>query len=125
MLRIYGESNGVGWRQGEVVGAQIVNVPMALPLRHADQAFLTFIASLAGIFLGVFLTLNLMLGWLIIRPVRRLSQAADRISTGDFSEPEFADGGRDEVSMLGASFNRMRRSLEKAMQMIHADPHQP
>lgn len=122
MLRVYGEANGFGWHQGEVVGAQIVNVPMAVPLQHADRTFITFMASLGGIFLGVFLALNLMLGWLIIRPVRRLSQAADRISTGDFTEPEFAEGGRDEVSMLGASFNRMRRSLEKAMQMIHADP---
>jgi protein-histidine pros-kinase len=53
--------------------------------------------------------------------VRRLSQAADRISTGDFSEPEFREQGRDEIAVLGTSFNRMRRSLEKAMQMLHAD----
>lgn len=123
MLRVYGESNGFGWRQGEIVGAQIVTVPMAVPLRHAEQAFTAFIASLALVFLVVFLVLNLMLGWLIIRPVRRLARVADRVSTGDFSEPEFPDGGHDEVYLLGSSFNRMRRSLEKAMQMIHADPY--
>ncbi len=125
MLKVYGDANGFGWHQGEVVGAQIVNVPMAVPLAHADRAFTAFMVSLTGVFGVVFVTLNLMLGWLILRPVRRLSRAADRISTGDFSEPEFAEGGRDEVSLLGASFNRMRRSLEKAMQMIHADPHLP
>jgi HAMP domain-containing protein len=47
-----------------------------------------------------------------------MSMAADRISTGDFDVPEFSDKGKDEVSVLGSSFNRMRRSLEKAMQMI-------
>lgn len=123
MLKIYGEANGFGWRQGEIVGAQIVNVPMTVPLRHADQVFSTFMISLAGVFTAVFFALNLMLGWLIIRPIRRMSRTADRISTGDFSEPEFAETGQDEVSLLGASFNRMRRSLERAMQMIHADPH--
>ena len=46
------------------------------------------------------------------------SQSADKISTGDFEEPEFNDKGKDEVAVLGSSFNRMRRSLEKAMQMI-------
>jgi len=125
MLKIYGEANGFGWHQGEVVGAQIVNVPMTVPLRHADQVFTTFMISLAGVFATVFVALNLMLGWLIVRPIRRMSHTADRISTGDFSEPEFAESSRDEVSLLGASFNRMRRSLERAMQMINADPHLP
>lgn len=125
MLKVYGDANGFGWHQGEVVGAQIVNVPMAVPLAHADRTFTTFMVSLTAVFGVVFLTLNLMLGWLILQPIRRLSRAADRISTGDFSEPEFAESGRNEISLLGASFNRMRRSLEKAMQMIHADPHLP
>lgn len=62
--------------------------------------------------------LNLMLSWLIIRPIHQLSQAADRISTGDFQEPEFVEKGKDEVAVLGSSFNRMRRSLERPMQMI-------
>jgi len=59
-----------------------------------------------------------MLSMLVVRPIKRMSDAADKISTGDFSEPEFADSGRDEMSVLSSSFNRMRRSLEKAMQMI-------
>jgi protein-histidine pros-kinase len=50
--------------------------------------------------------------------VTRLSAAADKVSTGDFEQPEFAEKGGDEVAVLASSFNRMRRSLEKAMQMI-------
>jgi len=64
--------------------------------------------------------LNLMLSWMIIQPIRRMSQAADKVSTGDFAIEEFAEAGKDEISILGASFNRMRRSLQKAMQMIDA-----
>jgi methyl-accepting chemotaxis protein len=118
MLKIYGEANGFGWKHNEIVGAQVVTVPMEVPLRNAERAFTTFMASLAAVFLAVFIVLNIMLSWLIVRPIRRMSDDADKISTGDFGVPEFQEKGKDEVAILGSSFNRMRRSLEKAMQMI-------
>lgn len=118
MLKIYGEANGFGWKHNEIVGAQVVTVPMDVPLAKADRAFKTFMLSLAGVFLSVFIVLNIMLSWLIVRPIRQMSEAADKISTGDFGVAEFQEKGKDEVSVLGSSFNRMRRSLEKAMQMI-------
>jgi HAMP domain-containing protein len=40
------------------------------------------------------------------------------MSTGDLEIPEFSESGRDEVALLGKSFNRMRRSLEKAISLI-------
>ena len=118
MIKIYGEANGFGWKHNEIIGAQVVTVPREIPIRTAERTFTTFMASLAAVFVVVFVVLNLMLSWLIVRPIRRMSQAADKVSTGDFEVPEFADGGKDEVAVLGSSFNRMRRSLEKAMQMI-------
>ncbi|MBP6404440.1 MAG: DUF3365 domain-containing protein, partial [Ramlibacter sp.] len=118
MLKIYGEANGSGWKHNEIVGAQVVTVPMDVPLRNAERAFTTFMASLAGVFVVVFIVLNIMLSWLIVRPIRKMSQAADKISTGEFTVPEFNEKGKDEMAVLGSSFNRMRRSLEKAMQMI-------
>jgi protein-histidine pros-kinase len=118
MIKIYGEANGFGWKHNEIVGAQLVTVPMDVPLQKAERAFATFMASLAAVFVVVFIVLNVMLSWLIVRPIRRMSQSADRISTGDFEVPEFNEKGKDEVAVLGSSFNRMRRSLEKAMQMI-------
>src|SRR6185436_6261436 len=32
MVKIYGPNNGFGWKHMEVIGAQIVSVPMALPI---------------------------------------------------------------------------------------------
>jgi methyl-accepting chemotaxis protein len=118
MVKIYGDSNGFGWKHNEIVGAQLVSVPMEVPLLKAERAFTTFMASLAAVFVAVFIVLNIMLSWLIVRPIRKMSESADKISTGDFGEPEFKERGGDEVAVLGSSFNRMRRSLEKAMQMI-------
>ena len=118
MIKVYGNANGFGWKLNEVVGAQVVSVPMSVPLENANQAFRTFMVSLAGVFGAVFVVLNLMLSSLIIGPVSRMSAAADKISTGDFDQPEFPEEGKDEVAVLANAFNRMRRSLEKAMQMI-------
>jgi methyl-accepting chemotaxis protein len=118
MVKIYGDSNGFGWKHNEIVGAQLVSVPMEVPLLKAERAFTTFMGSLAAVFVAVFIVLNIMLSWLIVRPIRKMSESADKISTGDFGEPEFKEKGGDEVAVLGSSFNRMRRSLEKAMQMI-------
>jgi len=120
MLKLYGEANGFGWKLNEIVGAQVVSVPMSLPIHNANRAFQTFMILLAAVFAAVFLVLNLMLSWMIVRPIHRMSRAADRVSTGDFEIEEFSERGRDEIAVLGASFNRMRRSLQKAMQMIES-----
>lgn len=118
MIKMYGTANGFGWKHNEIIGAQVVTVPMDVPIQHARHAFVTFMSSLGVVFVVVFIVLNLMLSQLIIAPIRRISAAADGISNGDFSQPEFKESGKDEVATLSRSFNRMRRSLEKAMQMI-------
>lgn len=121
MLRVYGEANGFGWKHNEIVGAQVVTVPMDIAIASADRALKAFMVSLAGVFFVVFIVLNVMLSWLIIRPIRNMSLAANQVSTGNFDVPEFKEGGRDEVAVLGGAFNRMRRSLSKAMQMIDGE----
>jgi methyl-accepting chemotaxis protein len=117
MVKLYGDSNGFGWKHQEIVGAQVVSVPMALPIKNANDAFMTFMGSLAAIFVVTFVVLNVMLSVMIVRPIRRMSASADRISQGDFNVAEFGKGS-DEIAALGTSFNRMRRSLQKALKLI-------
>lgn len=118
MVKLYGENNGFGWKHQEIIGAQVVSVPTDVPIQNANRAFTTFMSSLAAIFAVTFVVLNIMLSFMIIRPISRMSAAADKISTGDFDVPEFMDKGKDEISTLGTSFNRMRRSLQKAMKLL-------
>jgi protein-histidine pros-kinase len=118
MTRIYGENNGFGWQHMEIIGAQVVSVPMALAQKNADKAFQAFMLSLGAIFAVAFVVLNLMLSFMIIRPIATMAADADRISTGDFEVKEFTAKGRDEIAALGTSFNRMRRSLQKALKLI-------
>jgi len=118
MVAHYGNANGFGWKLGETVGAQIISVPMSVPLLKADQAFKTFMTSLLGVFLLAFIVLNVVLSLLVIRPIVRMSRAADEVSTGNFDVPEFSVGSHDEIGVLATSFNRLRRSLEKAMKLL-------
>ena len=118
MVKLYGNGNGYGWKLNEVIGAQIVSVPMSLPIENANRAFYTFMGSLAAVFVVLFVILNIMLSLLIVRPIRKMSAAADKISVGELDIPELAESGKDEVALLAKSFNRMRRSLEKAISLI-------
>lgn len=118
MLTRYGTANGFGWKLNEIVGAQIMSVPMSLPIEQARTTFYTFMGTLVGVFVAVIIILNIMLRYIVVRPVVRMARAADDVSRGKFDTAEFPEGGTDEISVLAASFNRMRRSLEKAMKML-------
>jgi len=118
MTKIYGRANGFGWQPNEIIGAQIVSVPMALPVAMANKSFRDLMTSLIAVGLCVLLVLNLMLYIFVIRPVRRFAVAADEISKGNLEIPELPAEGKDEISTLARSFNRMHRSLVKAMSML-------
>ncbi len=118
MVTQYGGNNGFGWKLNETIGAQVVTVPMSLPIENANRAFYTFMASLTGVFVVLFLILNVMLSFMIVKPITEMSEAANEISTGNMDIPEFADKGGDEMALLAKSFNRMRRSLQKAISLI-------
>ncbi len=118
----YGPANGFGWQLGEIVGAQMVSVPMAIPMARAQQAWALFMGMLSAVFVVIAVALNLMLWWLVIRPVTRLSRLADRVSLGELGAPSFALGARDEIGRLATSFSRMRKSLVQAMKMLEGAP---
>jgi HAMP domain-containing protein len=118
MLKAYGTANGFGWKANDVVGAQIVSVPMSLPISIADRAFRTLLIYLGVIGLGTLIILDMALVFVVIRPVVRLSHAADEISKGNLDVPELPAAGKDEISTLARSFNRMYVSLRKAIQLL-------
>ena len=118
MVDKYGPANGFGWQLNEVIGAQVVSVPMTLPLERAEQNFRLFVGSLVAVFLVVGLVLNLMIWRFVVRPVTQLSALADRVSQGDLNAPEFASRSKDEIGTLAESFSRMRASVVQAMKML-------
>lgn len=118
LLARYGNANGFGWKLNEIIGAQVVSVPMSVAEAKARRAFATFMVSLLSVFVVLYIVLNVMLERMVLKPIVRMSKAAEAISIGDFEVPEFAGGRKDEIGRLATSFNRMRRSLEQALGMI-------
>jgi len=65
MVKLYGNVNGFGWKEGDIVGAQIVSVPATVSEKIADSAFRSILAWLIGIAALIFGLVNvalLMLG---------------------------------------------------------------
>ncbi|MBK8508459.1 MAG: DUF3365 domain-containing protein [Candidatus Competibacteraceae bacterium] len=118
MTDIYGVNNGFGWKMKEIVGAQVVTVPMAVPLARAQKTFNTFMLLLGGVFLLLLVLLNILLHFVIIKPVVRIADIANEVSMGKPDVDEYVRPGKDEISSLSQSFNRMRLSLENAMKML-------
>ena len=118
LIQTYGSANGFGWKFNETIGAQIVSVPMAVPLKVARDTYVTFLIILVAIFAIIFVILNLLLHVLVVTPVKRVSAMADAVSLGDENVEVYIKPGKDEISSLSVSFNRMRESLKHAMDMI-------
>ncbi len=119
IVQTYGSVNGFGWKANEIVGAQIVSVPMAVPIQIANAAFRTLVIYLILGFAVLLAAMDAAVLFLVIQPVRKLSDMADRISTGDMSLPELPVHGHDEIAGLTASFNRMFVSLQKAFRLLN------
>lgn len=118
MLKLYGNSNGFGWKENDIIAAQIISVPLSLPVKMARNAFHHVLVSLGIVAVLTLIILNLVLYFTVIRPVRHVALRADEISKGDMSVAELPVPGRDEISVLAAAFNRMNRSLVMAMKML-------
>jgi protein-histidine pros-kinase len=118
MIDMYGNANGFGWQPGEIVGAQVVSVPQSVAIDRADAIVSKILYLLTGLFVALFIALNVLLSALVIRPMRKLGTIADEVSMGKMDAPEFPATGADEMAVLGQSFNRMRRSLVEAIEML-------
>lgn len=118
LIDLYGTAHGFGWKLGQVIGAQIVTVPTTVAFAKARHLFLVLMGGLAAVFGVTLLLLNLLLHFLIVRPVRTISSVASEVSLGNLDIPEYQPRGRDEIASLASSFNRMRRSLVDAMKLL-------
>jgi hypothetical protein len=58
MIKLYGGDNGFGWKLDDVIGAQIVSVPVSVPVHIAENALRVIIAWLGGAFGGILIVAN-------------------------------------------------------------------
>jgi protein-histidine pros-kinase len=118
MIAKYGSQHGFGWKPGSVVAAQIVSVPMSLPVQVASLAFRQLLLYLILAMVATIIALDIGVYYIVIHPLKLVSQTADRVSRGDKDVPRLEVKGKDEIATVTESFNRMRVSLEKAIKLL-------
>jgi hypothetical protein len=66
MIKLYGTANGFNWKLDDIIGAQIVSVPILVPLRTAEETFRMLLQWLGGAFGCIIIAANL--GAAIVMP---------------------------------------------------------
>ncbi len=120
LLARYGSHNGFGWQVQEVVGAHVVSVPLASAAAGAERVFRSVTAWILAVLAGSMLVVNVVVYFLVVRPIRRIAGIAEELSIGNGAAGEFPRARASELAGLTRSFNRMRVSLEKAMKLLEA-----
>jgi HAMP domain-containing protein len=123
LVKQYGPSNGFGWDRGldqgiDIIGAQIVTVPMTVPVEIANEAYHGLLIYLVATLLLTMAALDAAVYGFVIRPLAVISSTADRVSKGEKNVPPLTVKGSDEIAKVTASFNRMQVSLAKAFKML-------
>jgi len=85
--------------------------------RHLDKAFGAAVVIALAVAIGAAvltaLAVSTFLSLRIVRPIRVLAEAADRIAKGAYAARVPATGS-DEIAVLGGAFNEMATALESA-----------
>ena len=118
LVATYGSENGFSWKLGEVVGAQIVSVPIGA-IYKAKHDSLGLVGSLnLATYAVTSVVLLAFISRAIVRPMREISARAFEASIHP-DRVEFSEKHRaDEIGRIAQSIERMKQSLLIAMQML-------
>ena len=115
-INTYG-ANGLGWKLNEIVAAQIVYVPAQNIIESANRSFMMITGIMAIVFVVVIVIINLMLKTTVLERIQQIASVAKQVSVGDMNA-NFGKQNKDEIGDLAEAFNRMKYSLEIAMNML-------
>lgn len=118
MIKLYGPANGFGWKMDEVVGSQIVSVPLSIPVARANETFLMLMAALAVAFLFLFLLLNLSVRRTFVKRLVHVSAVVEDVNQGKMRQIVCDTKGNDEISSLCESVEHLCRQYHKASKML-------
>jgi HAMP domain-containing protein len=120
LLARYGSANGFGWQPNEIVAAQVVSVPLNAATVNTHRTLYRIVTAISASFVLLLLITNALLYWLVIRPLRQMTLVADLLSRGEAARATFATQGAQEIAAVARAFERLRISLEKAMQRLQS-----
>ncbi len=117
-ITTYGRKNGFGWKLNEIVATQIIYVPAQEIFNNVGRSFYLVIGVLSSVFAFIAIAMNIFLKKIILRRIKNIAKVAEKVSIGDI-KAKFDKQDKDEIGALAESFNRMRYSLEIAVNMLN------
>ena len=121
MVARYGPTAGFGWQLDEVVGAQVLTVPVTEAMKGSLELVGILGLGLALVFAAAYLALALSLDGMVVRPLQALARAAAAASQGGDLRQPLPRGGAGELRALAEAIERLRTSLGKAMAELRAE----
>ena len=114
----YGTERGFGFKEGEVAGI----ISVRLPIRSFWEVATGVIGPVQiALLVAAFLIAVLFIQYAVVRPIRRLTVAAERISIGepaDLGTAAINRKSRNEVHQLILATERLRASMTLAIQRL-------
>jgi len=99
---------------GEMIGTLEVYVTREFLEEQFNEVMMAEIGRGVILDLAIIIIALVMLRRLLVRPIRDLTDAAERISTGQLNTPIPA-GSRDEIGLLATAIGKLQTSLRIAM----------
>jgi hypothetical protein len=114
----YGTEHGFGFREGDVSGI----ISVRLPARSFWQVTSAVVGPLqVALLASAFLVAVLFIQFAVVRPIKRVTRAAERISVGqqaDLGAAGLQRTSANEIHQLVLATERLRASLLLAMQRL-------
>ena len=121
----YGTEHGFGFKEGEVAGI----ISVRLPVRSFWKVTGDVVGPLQiGLLVSAFLVAVLFIQFAVVRPIKRVTRAAERISVGqqaDLGAASLKRTSGNEIHQLVLATERLRASLALAMQRLIKKPNPP
>ncbi|BAZ39321.1 sensor protein [Calothrix sp. NIES-4101] len=127
-IKKYGTQNGYGWKLNQIIGTQIIYIPASKVFQDARQATYLFIGIFIAIFALVIVSINYLLKWRVIQPLKPMAKLAQSISLENVSANEVRGLERqglnqiaqrsDELGQLGKVFQKMVHEIYTREQQL-------
>jgi HAMP domain-containing protein len=113
----YGKTSGFGWKDGSIVGASLVGVPLANTNSIVLMRSAVIVGIITVLFAIILLLLNVSVRHNIINPIIEITGTAKAMSLGKHKDA-LRTARRDEIGALVHALELLRRSLAVATDHI-------
>ncbi len=120
LIATYGDQNGFGWQEGQLIAAQVIYVPAQTVLNDARRSLLLLLAVFVGISVAILLLINFWLKPSVIRPVEEIAKVAELISQGSLDAPACVDQDLGHVAARGDEIGKLAHVFQRMCEEVYA-----